>query len=199
MLEKIKAIDSSLFLWLNGHHSPAWDKLMWHISGKIEWVPFYLLLIGYLIYRYKQKSIFLIIAIVLAVTLADQLAVKAFKEVFQRLRPSNDPIIGNLVHVVNNYKGGSFGFVSNHAANTFALASFLCFIFKNTAFRILILIWATIVSYSRIYLGVHYPGDVICGAMLGIICSWLVYIAYQYLVNQKFKKFSLQNISIESK
>ena len=134
MLEKINAADTSLFLWLNSHHSPAWDKIMWFISGKIEWVPFYLILIGYMIYRYRLKSILIIIAIALAVTLADQLAVKAFKEVFQRLRPSNNPEITNLVHIVNNYRGGSFGFVSNHAANTFALAGFLSLLFNNRIF-----------------------------------------------------------------
>jgi len=181
MLEKIDAIDTSLFLWLNGHHSPVWDNIMWFISGKLQWVPLYLILIGYLIYKYKASSIYIIIAIAIAVTMADQLSVKAFKEVFQRLRPSNNPEISNLVHVVNNYRGGLYGFVSNHAANTFALAGFLSFLFKNRIFTFSIFIWALIVSYSRIYLGVHYPCDVLCGAFLGLLCGWLVYITYVFI------------------
>jgi undecaprenyl-diphosphatase len=178
MLEKLNAIDTKLFLWLNSHHSPFWDQIMWHISGKVEWVPFYLILVGYIIYRYRLNSIYIILALALAVTLADQLAVKAFKEVFERLRPSNNPGIKDLVHIVNNYRGGSYGFVSNHAANTFALATFLVFLFKNRIFSVTIIFWACIVSYSRVYLGVHYPGDVMCGAILGILCSWLVYSLY---------------------
>jgi undecaprenyl-diphosphatase len=178
MLERIDAVDTTLFLWLNGQHSPVWDQIMWFISGKIQWVPFYLILIGYLIYKYRIKSIYIIIAIAIAVTLADQLAVKAFKEVFQRFRPSNDPEIRNLVHVINNYRGGSYGFVSNHAANTFALASFLSFLFYNKIFTYSVFLWAIIVSYSRIYLGVHYPGDILCGALLGVLCGGVVYYGY---------------------
>jgi undecaprenyl-diphosphatase len=166
----------------------VWDNIMWFISGKVEWIPLYLVLVGYLIYKYRQKSIFIIIAIALAVAIADQLAVKAFKEVCQRLRPSNNPELYNLVHIVNNYRGGSFGFVSNHAANTFALACFLSLFFKNNIFRISIFIWATVVSYSRIYLGVHYPADVICGALLGILCGWLIYAAYDRLSNKYYKR-----------
>jgi undecaprenyl-diphosphatase len=195
MIERIDAIDTSLFLWLNGHYSPIWDQIMWFISGKLEWVPFYLILIGYLIYRYRLRSIYIIIAIAIAVTLADQLAVKAFKDVFQRLRPSNDPEISNLVHIINNYRGGSYGFVSNHAANTFALASFLCLLFYNRIFTYSIILWASVVSYSRIYLGVHYPSDVLCGALLGVLCGWLVYFAYNTFINKVIKKSSNNNFN----
>lgn len=190
MLERIDAIDTSLFLWLNGHNSPVWDQIMWFISGKVQWVPFYLILIGVLIYKYRIKSIYIIIAIAIAVTLADQLAVKAFKEVFERLRPSNNPEIRDMVHIVNNYRGGAFGFVSNHAANTFALATFLVLLFRNRYLSVAIIIWACIVSYSRIYLGVHYPGDILCGALLGILCSWLVYSLFNAIIRRKRNRSS---------
>jgi undecaprenyl-diphosphatase len=95
-----------------------------------------------------------------------------------------------LVHVINNYRGGSYGFVSNHAANTFALASFLSFLFYNKIFTYSVFLWAIIVSYSRIYLGVHYPGDVLGGALLGVLCGGLVYTIYIVLSNKMLKKSS---------
>jgi undecaprenyl-diphosphatase len=180
MLDKIIALDTRLFLWLNGHHSVFWDNVMWHISGRIEWLPLYLILAGYIIYRYRLSSIPIIIAVAVAIILADQLAVDLFKNVFQRLRPTYNPEIQNIVHTVNNYTGGSYGFISNHAANTFALATFLCFLFKNRSFTLSILLWATIVSYSRIYLGVHYPGDVLGGMLFGSLIGWLIFKLYEW-------------------
>ena len=180
MLDKIIALDTRLFLWLNGHHSVFWDNVMWHISGKIEWSPLYLILAGYIIYRYRLNSIPIIIAVAVAILLADQLAVDLFKNVFQRLRPTYNPEIQNIVHTVNNYTGGSYGFISNHAANTFALATFLSFLFKNRSFTLSILLWATIVSYSRIYLGVHYPGYVLGGMLFGSLIGWLIFILYEW-------------------
>jgi undecaprenyl-diphosphatase len=180
MLDKIIALDTRLFLWLNSHHSVFWDNVMWHISGRIEWLPLYLILAGYIIYRYRLSSIPIIIAVAVAIILADQLAVDLFKNVFQRLRPTYNPEIQDIVHTVNNYTGGSYGFISNHAANTFALATFLCFLFKNRSFTLSILLWATIVSYSRIYLGVHYPGDVLGGMLFGSLIGWLIFKLYEW-------------------
>jgi undecaprenyl-diphosphatase len=190
MLERIDALDKNLFLWLNSQNSPFFDKVMWFISGRIEWLPLYLILVGYIIYRYRWRSVAIIIAVIIAVALADQLAVKAFKDVFQRLRPSQNPEIQNIVHIVNGYRGGAYGFVSNHAANTFALAAFLCLLFRNKYFALFIISWATIVSYSRIYLGVHYPGDVLGGALLGVFIGWLIYFIY-LKVDKRLYSYSL--------
>lgn len=186
MIERLIQIDINLFLWLNSHHSPFWDSVMWFVSGKIQWLPLYLLLLGYIIYRYKWQSISIVIAMIIAITLADQLAVKAFKEVFERLRPSHNPDIQHLVHIVNSYRGGAYGFVSNHAANSFALAVFISFLLKKRIITAGMLFWAACVSYSRIYLGVHYPGDILGGALLGSLIGWLVY----YIFN-RFSLFSL--------
>ena len=184
MLDKLVSLDTQSFLWLNSHHSPFWDKIMWFISGKVEWLPLYLILIGYIIYRYRWQSIAIIAAVILAITLTDQLAVKAFKEVFERLRPGHNPEIQHLVHIVNDYRGGSYGFVSNHAANSFALAMFLSFLFSNKNFSIVIFTWAILVSYSRIYIGVHYPGDIVGGALLGMLIGWSIYQIYTLLLKK---------------
>ncbi len=186
MLDWLINLDTDLFLWLNGHHSPFWDQIMWFVSGKIEWVPFYLVLLGYIINRYKWQSISIVVAVILTITLADQLAVKAFKEVFERLRPSHNNEIQHLIHIVNSYRGGAYGFVSNHAANSFALAVFMSLLIRKRLFVIIMLFWASLVSYSRIYLGVHYPGDILGGALLGSLIGWLVY----YLFN-RFSLFTL--------
>jgi undecaprenyl-diphosphatase len=178
MFDKLAALDTNLFLLLNSWHTPFWDHTMWFISGKIEWLPLYVLVLAFIIYHYKKQSILIIAGILLAVTLADQLAVHAFKDVFERLRPSHNPNLVDRIHLVNGYKGGLYGFVSNHAANTFAFALFVCLLLKNKWFTVGIFFWAILVSYSRIYLGVHYPGDVLCGAILGSLIGWLVFIIY---------------------
>jgi undecaprenyl-diphosphatase len=185
MLEQLNTFDTRIFLWLNSWHSPFWDRVMWHISGRIEWFPFYLLLIAYLIYHYRRQSIFIIIGALLAVILADQLAVHVFKDVIGRLRPSYNPNIQNIVHIVNDYRGGLYGFVSNHAANTFSLATFLSLVTRNRYLSAILVAWATLVSYSRIYLGVHYPGDIIAGALLGVFIGWLIFVLYKNLLNKK--------------
>jgi undecaprenyl-diphosphatase len=176
MLDKLIAADTSLFLWLNGFHSPLWDRIMVVISGKTEWIPLYVIILTYMIYRFRWHSIPIILSLILAITLADQLAVKAFKEVFQRLRPSNDPGLEGLVHIVNGYRGGLYGFVSNHAANSFALATVVSLAMRSRYITSFIFFWAFLVSYSRIYLGVHYPADILGGALLGGLIGWLMHL-----------------------
>lgn len=174
MIEYLDKIDRSIFLFLNGIHSPFWDKVMYWISGDTSWIFLYILLLFGLVIKYRWRMIFIVIAITLAITASDQFSVHLFKEVFERLRPCHDADISGLVHLVNNHCGGKFGFVSSHAANTFALAMLTSGLFQNKYYTWFIFIWASIVSYSRIYLGVHYPGDIIGGALLGIFIGWLI-------------------------
>jgi len=187
MLDKLLQLDTSLFLWLNGFHSPFWDDIMWFISGKIEWVPLYLVLIGYIIYRYRWKSIAIILAVILTITISDQLSVLGFKNVFHRLRPSHNPELQPMIHLVNHYRGGMYGFVSNHAANSFALATFIHLLFRQRYISIAIYSWAALVSYSRIYIGVHYPGDILGGALLGAFIAWLIFILFKWITGKIFK------------
>jgi undecaprenyl-diphosphatase len=191
MLEKLLNLDSQLFLLLNSYHSPVWDKIMWFISGKYEWIPLYAILVGFLVFKYKWRSVYIFIAVALLVTLADQISTNVFKEGIKRLRPSHVESLQHAIHLFVRengevYRGGQYGFVSSHAANSFALATFLHFLFKRRWFSITIFIWAAIVSYSRIYLGVHYPGDIAGGALLGYLIGLLVYRLYVFL-NKRFQ------------
>lgn len=175
MFEFLKEIDFKLFLFFNGHHNTFFDAIMYAISGKAIWLPLYIGILAGIIYRFKKQSWIILLSVVLLIVLSDQLSVQLFKNVFQRLRPCHNPILANLVHLVNGECGGKYGFVSSHAANTFALAIFTLMLFRNRAYTISILFWAAVVSFSRIYLGVHFPADVTVGALLGIAIGFGVY------------------------
>jgi undecaprenyl-diphosphatase len=174
-LESLLQFDTWLFLLLNGLHADWMDPVMYFISGKLTWIPFYALLLIFVIKKYGIKSLYIIGAIALLVTLCDQISVQGFKNVFERLRPCHNPEIASLVHLVNDHCGGQYGFVSSHATNTFGVAIFMGRMLKSekNTWAMVLLIWASVVSYSRIYLGVHYPLDVVCGALLGGLIALL--------------------------
>jgi len=181
MLDFLLELDTKLFLFLNGLNTPFWDVVMYQVSEKEFWYPFYGILIVVMVWRYKWNAIATLLFIALLITLSDQLSVKAFKEVFERYRPTHNPEIKDIVHTVRGYRGGDFGFVSSHAANTFAMAYFTSRLFTNRYYTWCIFIWAALVSYSRIYLGVHYPLDILGGALLGIALGYLVFLLYYRL------------------
>jgi len=184
MIDALNQLDTHLFLFLNGLHTQWLDPLMWIISGKLIWIPLYLVLLFFLIKQYGKQVWIPLLGVALLILLADQTASGLLKEAVQRLRPSRNPSLEGLVHIVNNYRGGKYGFVSSHASNSFAIAVFFSLIFRYRPVSILLICWAIIVSYSRIYLGVHYPGDVICGALIG--CGWAV-IVYSGVIWTKRK------------
>lgn len=183
MLERL---DTFLFLFLNSLHTEFLDKVMWLLSDKLIWIPLYLAILVIIIYSQKNRAYIIIPILILCVVISDQLSVHLFKEVFERLRPCHDPSLEGLVHTVNGKCGGKYGFVSSHAANTFGLALLSSSILKRRWYTIMIIAWATLVSYSRIYLGVHYPGDILGGALLGIITGYGLYYIYQVLERKYF-------------
>ena len=177
-LNLLKSWDKDLLLFLNGMHSPLWDYSMTLFTLTPTWLIFYATILTIIIKKHGKKSLFIFIAIALMILCADQFA-GILKHTVQRLRPSNDPAFSQLVHVFFK-KGGQFGFVSAHAANTFAIATFTSLLFRSHKYAMFIFPWAFIIAYSRIYLGVHYPGDVIFGAILGISVGIGIYKLLNY-------------------
>jgi undecaprenyl-diphosphatase len=187
MLDWLINLDTKLFLFLNSIHSSFFDAVMWHVSGKLEWIPLYVVLLYFIIRRYKRKSILILASIAVLITLTDVISSQVIKDNVQRLRPSNNPDLANIVHIVNGYHGGKYGFVSSHAANCFGIALFFSLLFRKRWVTVGIVLWATLVSYSRIYLGVHYPGDVIGGAILGGCLAVLLFKLYPFLERKMYK------------
>ncbi len=157
---------------------------MWWISGKTSWWPFYLAIIGFLGWKKKWQIVPILLFIIIVITLADQTSVHLFKNVFQRLRPCHEPSLEGMVHIVNNKCGGSFGFISSHAANSFSVAMLTALWISKRWFFGVMLCWAALVACSRVYLGVHYPGDILGGALWGALCGWLVFVLYNWSLSK---------------
>jgi len=181
MIDALNQVDQQLFLRLNGPVSPFIDQLMFAISGRLEWMPLYAILLVFIIRKYRWNSIWILVAVVVLITLSDQLA-NVLKDGVKRFRPCKDPDIGHLVHTVNNYCRSSYGFVSGHAANSFALATHISLLFPRRWIITAMVFWAVLVSYSRIYLGVHYPGDVLGGWILGALIAFVLYLFLKRII-----------------
>jgi undecaprenyl-diphosphatase len=179
-------IDQQLFLFINSLNSPFFDQVMHTLSGKLIWVPLYLAILVFLGIKYKRKFLIIIIFIILAATLADQSSV-IVKNIVQRLRPCHEPSIMGIVHLVNGECGGVYGFVSSHATNTFDVALISLSFIRKRWYSICIILWACVICYSRVYIGVHYPGDVLCGAILGSFIGWGTYKLYMLTDNNILK------------
>ncbi|MCK4853096.1 MAG: phosphatase PAP2 family protein [Bacteroidales bacterium] len=175
MLEILNQWDTQLFLFLNGLHSPFLDKVMWFVSGKIQWLPLYLFILVMLINRFRWRTGWILLVVTILITMSDQASVHLFKNVFERLRPCHQSDIAGLIHLVNDYCGGMYGFVSSHASNSFGIAVFTGLLIRNRYYWTGLLIWASLVGYSRIYLGVHFPGDIIGGGLLGSLLAYGLY------------------------
>lgn len=186
MLERLVHIDQELFLFLNGFHNSSFDFIMYWVSQTVTWIPLWIFFIYMIIKKFKVKSWIIILVLLLAVGLSDFLSVHLFKNIFERLRPCHNPDISGLVHIVKNHCGGKYGFVSSHSANMFSIATFMFLVFKRNYPKSIYLVfaWASLIAYSRVYLGVHFPGDIIGGAILGSLISlgfWSLLRKFKFL------------------
>ena len=198
IIEIIKELDTHLFLIINGLHSTFFDSFMWAISAKLTWIPLYLSVLYLLIRTFKKNSVWIILSVVLCIVISDQVASGLLKELVKRLRPSHVDSLKSVIHLVKGYEGGLYGFASSHAANSAGFAIMTSFIFSNRFYTIFILFWAALVSYSRVYLGVHYPLDIIGGIAIGVFaalfCFWLlIRLRPQSLQNKDFPTKKPQN------
>lgn len=180
MIDQLLEIDREIFILLNGFHSSALDQTMYVFTNTWTWTPLYALFTFWIWRKYSNDSWIILIGIGLTILLADQITSSLMKPYFLRLRPTHEPLLMNMVHTVNEYKGGKYGFASSHAADTFGSALFLFLALRDThRYMWLIFLWSGFVSYTRIYLGVHYPGDILAGALVGGLCGLVCYILSQ--------------------
>jgi len=185
MLEYLLNLDTQLFLFLNGLHCAFVDPIMVFISGHFSWVPLYIGIIFFLFWKRSWKiGLLALLAVLLTFALTDLLSVHLFKNTIQRLRPCHEP---DLIIRLLEGCGGQFSFISSHAANVFGLATFTALFFRKRYYTFSIMFWAALVSYSRIYVGKHYPLDLLCGAAFGIFIGWLVYLLYRKINAKIFK------------
>lgn len=189
-------LDQKFFLFLNGLHYSWLDGFMWWVSTKTIWIPFYAVLIFFMIWKRRKYWWITILSIAIMILLSDQGA-DLIKDSVQRFRPTHTPSIENQVHVLTApdgrvYRGGNYGFVSSHASNSFAVAVFVSLFFVRRWLTIVMFLWALIICYSRIYLGVHYPLDIICGATLGAVVGFGMF----HLERTVFRKVSSKSTQI---
>lgn len=186
-LQQLLTLDDKFFLLFNGFNSSYFDALMMMLTGKFIWVPLYVTIAAALFMsRRPSEALWLLVGVGVVIALTDYSISACIRPYFSRLRPSNpDNPVSALGHVVDDYRGGDYGFPSCHAANSFALAVFMSLVARKRMFTWFIFLWAVMHSYTRLYLGVHYPGDLIVGVFYGSLVAWVIYLLIRYLVLRK--------------
>jgi len=178
MFDLITSLDQGLLFAANGNHTPFFDEFMYIVTGKLVWIPFYLFLVFLLQRRFGWKrTLTALIGIGLTILMADQICSHVIRPLVGRLRPSNpDNPISQYITLVHGVKAGRYGFPSSHAANTAALATFLTMQFRTRFMLIMMISWALLLSYSRVYMGVHYPTDILVGWIVGCFSAMTIWL-----------------------
>lgn len=187
-INQLDQIDTQIFLFFNGFHNTFWDYFMLIYSDRFVWIPFYASFLFVMIKNFPVKVVLsTLVVITLIILFCDQTASGLLKPLVGRLRPSNpDNPISPMVHVVQGYRGGAHGFPSSHAANSWSMAFFAMYLVRRSKLTLFLCIWALLTCYSRMYLGVHYFGDIVVGTFIGF-----VYASIHYYIFQRFlRKFT---------
>ena len=184
--------DQHLLLALNGSDSTWLDNVMLTITSTTTWIPLILVLL-YVLFknRHWREVLLFIVCLALVILITDRFSSGFCKPFFHRLRPSHEPALEGLVDLVGDRRGGLYGFISSHAANTFGAWMFISLYFRRRSVTWTVLLWACLSSYSRIYLGLHYPGDIFCGALWGVFTGGIVYLLLIFLHRHFFSSSSI--------
>lgn len=191
-MEFLIDLDYHLMVFLNGINSPIFDPVMLLFTAPLPWIPLYIAIAVAIFYKFGHKGenyryallTFFSAFVIFAIT---DMGSSAIKDYFMRLRPGHDPRLDGMIRLLDG-KGGMYGFISSHASNVFGLATFTSLIFRKKCYSISIFIWASMVSYSRIYVGRHFPSDVIFGALFGFLAGYGIYkLAHSKLIKSLLK------------
>ena len=185
-METLLQLDKELLIWFNASHSPFWDAIMIFFTRIEFWIPFYIL-VAFQIFKYKAKEAWWwLIGLALMILFGDLISTYLFKNILQRFRPSHEPDLIGTVNLVKAYAGDKFGFVSSHATAVFAFAIYTSRLFKNNVYAIFITIWSLLIVYTRLYLGLHYPGDILGGMALGLGVGYFFYRITRWWVSRLY-------------
>lgn len=181
MIDYLVDVDKTALLAVNGMYSVFQDAFWWMVSAKWSSLLLVLALLWILMRQNRRHALLVLLMVAVAVLVADQVSSGLIKHLVERLRPTHDPSLENAVHVINGYRGGMYGFVSSHAANFFAIATLVTLIMRRGLVAAALYSWGLVQCYSRIYLGVHYPGDILGGMIVGLLAGWLVWCLMRWM------------------
>lgn len=188
MIEYLLSIDQEIFLILNKLHVDWLDPVIFIATKTVTWIPFYLFLLYLVIKEYKVKSLFVLLFVGVSILMTDRTTSGVMKPYFKRYRPSQEPTLAGKVHHVYGYTSGTYGFASSHAANSFGIAMFIWLALRKRYTKMgWLFLWAFFFSYTRIYLGVHYPGDILVGAIIGLAAGYISFAGLQYTLKKLAK------------
>jgi undecaprenyl-diphosphatase len=188
-MENLQETDKNILLWFNQFHFPWLDGAMFWLTKTVVWTPLFLFLI-YLFYKAYKKNIWLpLLGVGFALLLTDRITSGFMKPYFARLRPSHEPNLESVLHIVDGYRGGLYGFASSHAANTMGIVFFIWLLLHKKYPKVFwLFVWSFFMGYTRIYLGVHYPGDVVVGFIVGLLSAFISFSFLKYIAKRYFKQ-----------